>query len=110
MKRYCLLVLSTIILATTLGCQTTYWYQEGKTFDECERDLEACRGELLKRSDLNYFGTYEIKFIEKCMQDRGYQITREGDLPFDVKRRRPEAGGLYPLEKGVAGALPETLK
>ena len=110
MKRLCGWIFTVITISSLLGCQSTYWYQEGKTFDECERDLEACRGELLKRSDLNYIGTYEIKFMEKCMQELGYRVTREKDLPFDVKRRRPEAGGLYALERGVAGTLPEPVK
>lgn len=110
MKRLYPLIAAVMCVFCLLGCQATYWYQETKTFNECERDLEACRGELLKRSDLNYIGSYEIKFIEKCMQELGYEVTRESELPFDVKRRRPEAGGLYPLERGIAGALPEPTK
>ena len=82
------LAIAALLLLSCLvaGCGQKYWYQEGKTFAECVQDRKACREELLKRTDLYRIGQYERKFIEDCMQQRGYRLATEKELPLDVKR------------------------
>lgn len=94
-----------LILCGMSGC-ARYWYQEGKTFEQCKRDREVCRQELLKHSDLTKVGTYEIKFIEECMQQRGYRLVKESELLMHVRREAPETSFHY-RAKGVAGRLEE---
>jgi hypothetical protein len=85
-----------------------YWYREGKTFDECRADHENCQAELLKRTDRRYASSYKHRFLENCMQERGYELVAEKDLPLDVKREDPEVPSESPWVHayGVAGALP----
>lgn len=99
------LTVGLVVLAA--GCQRQYWYQEGKTFDECEADHEACQAELLKRTDRRYASSYKHRFIENCMQEKGYELIAEKDLPLDVKREDPDVPSEVPWVHayGVAGAL-----
>ena len=78
------LAVGLVVLAT--GCQRKYWYQEGKTFDECKADHEDCWAELRRRSDLRYPSSYTHQFLENCMRQRGYELVTQKDLPLDVKR------------------------
>jgi len=96
-------------LLLTAGCGPKYWYQEGKTFEECRADRAACRAELLKRTDRERVGDYERRFMEDCMQQRGYQLVSEKDLPLDVKREEPDIPSEVPIARGygVAGSLPK---
>jgi hypothetical protein len=100
------LALGLVVLSA--GCQRMYWYQEGKTFAECKADLEDCRTELLKRTDLRYADSYKYRFIDNCMQERGYEVVAEKDLPLDVAREDPMVPPDVPWihAYGVAGALP----
>ena len=53
------LILLLFMLLTT-GC-SKYWYQEGKTFDECKQDRAECFAGLEKHSDFaNPTVKYEI--------------------------------------------------
>jgi len=99
------LALGLVVLAA--GCQRQYWYQEGKTFDECKADHEDCQAELLKRTDRRYASSYRHRFLANCMQERGYELIAEKDLPLDVKREDPEVPSEAPWVHayGVAGAL-----
>jgi hypothetical protein len=38
MKRFGLSLVIGVGLCFTGGCQPAYWYQEGRTFDECKAD------------------------------------------------------------------------
>ncbi len=89
------------------GCQQKYWYQEGKTFDECKADHEDCWTELLKRTDLRYASSYKDRFLGDYMQRRGYWPISEEDLPLDVKREDPGVPSDVPWIRsyGVAGTL-----
>ncbi|MEN6336982.1 MAG: hypothetical protein ABFE01_22220 [Phycisphaerales bacterium] len=91
------------------GCQPAYWYQEGKTFDECKADRADCRAELLRRTDLNYVSSYEERFTADCMRRRGYRLVSSEDLPLDVKREEPNVATAVPWNRfyGVAGTIDE---
>lgn len=93
------------VLAT--GCQQQYWYQEGKTFAECKADHEDCWNELLRRTDLRFASSYRRRFLEDCMQQRGYEPVADRDLPLDVKREDPDVPSDVPWihSYGVAGTI-----
>lgn len=98
-------VLWLIVCLCVSGC-AQYWYQEGKTFKECKQDRDACLKELLRHSDLTQVGPYEIKFMEQCMQEKGYRLAKEGELPMYVRRETPETSFYY-RAKGLAGTMPK---
>jgi hypothetical protein len=86
------------------GC-STYWYQAGKTIDECKQDRLACFEELKKySSDWRDMGDYEFKFMEDCLRQKGYTLLTEGELPLRVKREDPDQLLHYRLH-GVAGTI-----
>lgn len=91
----------------TAGCQPTYWYREGRTFDECKADHADCWAELERRTDRHHMSDYERRFMEDCMQRRGYQLVADDDLPLDVRREEPNAISAVPWNRfyGVAGSL-----
>ena len=105
LKRTPLAVILTVLVFMGNGC-ASYWYQEGKTFDECKQARAECRKELLKRSDLTGFGDYEVKFMKACMKQKGYRLVRADKLPMHAKREAPETS-LHYRAKGVAGTLAE---
>lgn len=96
-------------LCLAAGCQQKYWYQEGKTFDDCKADRADCRAELLKRADLNYVSDYERRFMENCMQQRGYRLVPAKELPLDARREEPNVASAVPWDRsyGVAGSIGE---
>ena len=86
------------------GC-TNYWYQEGKTFDECKRARDECFEELEKRTDFSSSTVnYEIKFMNECMHAKGYREVSAKKLPLDVKRGESESS-LHWRTRGIAGTL-----
>lgn len=108
--------ISAILLLASLICLSAgcakYFYQEGKTFDECERDRAKCVSEMRKRQAdrTKSRGNYEYEYVEDCMKRRGYRLVTEGNLPLDVKRLDPDpgaAGFLYGARRGIAGTLDE---
>ena len=93
------------------GC-AKYYYQEGKSFNECARDRADCYVELQKRLAVQTQrpGEYEHKFMEDCMERKGYGLVTENKLPLSVKRQDPDStlqGQLYGYRRGIAGALDE---
>lgn len=88
------------------GCETQYWYQQGKTFQQCANDRQQCLKELMKRSDVYTITDYEIKYMEDCMTTKGYRLTTQKELPLDVKRQEPETS-LHWRIKGLAGTINE---
>lgn len=96
-------------LCLAAGCQPQYWYQEGRTFNESKADHRDCRAELVKRTDRHHMSDYERRFMEDCMQQRGYRLVPEDDLPLDVRREEPNAVSAVPWNRfyGVAGSLDE---
>jgi len=106
MKRFVIVVLLSLF-GLTAGCGQQYWYQEGKTFDECSVDRASCRKELMRRTELRRIGEYERKFMEDCMQQKGYRLVKEKELPLGVRREDSDIPSEVPWARGygVAGTL-----
>jgi hypothetical protein len=110
MKSFAVL-LSLVLICLFTGC-AKYYYQEGKSFNECAKDRADCVSELQKRlaDQSQKAGGYEHKFMEDCMQRKGYRLVTEDDLPLYDKRQDPDSslrGFLYGYRRGIAGALDE---
>ncbi len=107
MRMYLVLGFFGLVLLLAAGCGDKYWYQEGKTFDQCKADRTACRADLIKRTDLRGIGDYERRFIKDCMQQKGYRLVSEKELPLAVKREGPDIPSDVPSDRGygVAGTL-----
>jgi len=95
------------------GC-SKFYYQEGKTLDQCRRSYAECAAEFKKFQDpdapeelgrYNVVYDYEGKFMDTCMQEKGYQILPENKLPLRVKREKPDPAGWS--RRGLAGPLDE---
>ena len=96
------LFLSSIIFLA--GC-SNYWYQEGKSFEECGNARNECFAELQKRSDMsNLTVEYEIKFMNDCMTKKGYRQVPQDELPLGIKRQEPDSSFHY-RARGLAGIL-----
>ena len=104
MKGFLPVILLFTILCLLAGC-TEYWYQEGKTFEECQQDRKECLDELTKRSELYRVGDYELRFMEDCMKARGYRLLSEDKLPLELKRQK--AIFTNPRLRGIAGTVKE---
>ncbi len=103
-------VLLLFLICLSAGCGK-YWYQEGKTFEECKRDRQECVNELRKYADSDAppfaFGRdYEHKFVKECMEQRGYRLVTEDKLSLRVKRQDPESD-YRQIQYGIAGTLEE---
>lgn len=97
------LVLCAFVLLWS-GC-AKYWYQEGKSFDECKQARAECFGELKKRTDFSGpFMDYEIKYMNQCMQGKGYREVSAKELPMDVRREEPDTS-LHLQARGIAGTI-----
>ena len=99
------LSLSLVFLLTGCG---RYYYQEGKTYYECERDWARCVENLHQQKKVLDWGAYEYRFVEDCMKRKGYKLVGERSLPLKAKRRDPDRstmGLLRGRRQGVAGAL-----
>jgi len=107
MKNFIVLLLAGLICLLA-GC-SKYYYQEGKSFEECAKDRIDCFSELKKRmSSSETPGSYEYKFIEECMKSKGYKLVTENKLPLDARRQDPDSslqGQLYGYRRGIAGTL-----
>lgn len=106
MNRILVMVVSLMLCVAANGC-ATYWYQEGKSFRECQRAQEACREELVNRSSLSRIGSYEIEFMQNCMEEKGYRQVKQSALPLGVRRQEPETS-LHYRAVGIAGELRES--
>jgi len=92
------------LILFSAGC-SKYWYQEGKSFQECKQARTECFEELKKRTDFsNPTADYEIKFMNECMQSKGYREVSAKELPLDVRREEPETT-LHWRTRGLAGSV-----
>lgn len=109
MKKLWLSYTTVVGLCLVAGCEPAYWYQEGRTFNECKADQADCRAELLERTDRHHLSDYERRFMEDCMQQRGYRLVPDKDLPLDVRREEPNGVTAVPWNRfyGVAGSIEE---
>ena len=94
-----------VLICLSAGC-TRYYYQEGKSFEECKKDRADCLRELAKRVEKPAYGDYEFKFMEECMENKGYRLVTEDKLPLRVKRADPDQLDDWRL-RGIAGTLEE---
>lgn len=102
MRKSLLAVPLLVLIAFLAGC-TSYWYQDGKTYEECKGDLQQCVAEMNKLSDKDLnLGVYDIRFERDCMKQKGYRLVKERNLPLRVRRQGP---GSLPGTYGVAGPL-----
>ena len=102
-------ILLVILVCFCCGC-AKYYYQDGKSFVQCQKDRAECKVELNKRLAVQSKrpGGYEYKFIEECMKNRGYELVTEGKLPLGAKRQDPAQtlhGFLYGQRRGIAGSV-----
>jgi len=92
-----------ILICCAAGCSTSYWYQEGKTFDECYADHRACFEQLAVLTDQTEFGNQELKIIADCMKSKGYRLKAASHLPYPTRTLHPDRTIHYRLH-GIAGA------
>jgi len=93
-----------VILCCCSGCGMDYWYQEGRTFDECYEDHRACYEELAELSELNGFGDRELDIIEDCMKRKGYRSVSGKRLPARTTVLNADRTIHYRLN-GLAGSV-----
>ncbi|MHC4153463.1 MAG: hypothetical protein ACYST6_00835 [Planctomycetota bacterium] len=104
MKRVLAVAALLIIMSLLTGC-ASYWYQEGKSFEECKQDRLVCFEELKKySSNWRDMGEYEFEFMETCMTQKGYGQVKENKLPLKVKREDPDQLLHWRL-RGIAGTV-----
>ncbi len=105
-------VLLLVIMACCCSGCAKYYYQEGNSFTECAKARADCRAELKKRLAVESRrpGNYEHKFMEDCMERKGYGLVTEDKLPLGVKRKDPDTtlrGFLYGQRRGISGNVDE---
>ncbi len=101
-NRLCIIAFCTITFLFS-GC-TKYWYRQDTSFEQCKQDRKACMDALLQRSDMSYVTDYEIKFMETCMREKGYELIEKRKLPMEVRRQEPETS-LHWRMNGIAGSV-----
>ncbi len=102
-------VLLLFLICLSAGCAAQYYYQGGKSFEECKKAREDCLRELAKYTSNPTYSEYEFKFIEECMKSKGYRLIKEDKLPLRVKREDPDYLRQWKDRRirGIAGNLEE---
>lgn len=104
MQKLLLLVCLSVLFFVPAGC-AKYWYQEGKSFDECQRARAECFDALKQRTDFSSPTVeYEMKYMNECMQEKGYREVSAKELPLEVRRQEPDTS-LHWRTRGIAGTL-----
>ncbi|MHC4497875.1 MAG: hypothetical protein ACYS9T_06150 [Planctomycetota bacterium] len=104
MGRFLFLTACLALFCFSPGC--SYWYQDSRSFADCEQDLQQCYQEVKKYADMSSVGTYEVDFVKDCMKEKGYTLHFEHDLPRVAKRRDPGINDFW-LLAGVSGTIEE---
>lgn len=99
-----------LLFAAICSCTSCarYYYREGTSFEQAQKDRAACMVELEKRVTDAKPGDYEHKFMEECMRQKGYDLVSEDKLPLSAKREDPDMsmrGFLYGRRRGLAGTV-----
>lgn len=105
--RSAMVLLLAAVIWSCAGC-ARYYYREGTSFKQAEKDCADCRAELEKRVTNTKPGAYEHEFMEDCMTRQGYELVAEDKLPLGVKRQDPDLslrGFLYGRRRGLAGTV-----
>jgi hypothetical protein len=103
MKLWLLLIVSSTLCLIS-GC-SRYWYQEGKTFEQCQQAQADCFDALRKRSDLGgQTYEYEYKYMESCMKEKGYRLVGKKELPLNIKREEGKTS-IHWRARGIAGEM-----
>ena len=106
MHKLLLLMLLSLLFLLPAGC-AKYWYQEGKSFDECKQARAECFEGLTKRTDFTSPTVeYEMKYMNECMREKGYREVSAKELPMNVRREEPERS-LHWRTRGLAGTVTE---
>ena len=103
MKTGMMWVLVLVFGLLSSGC-AQYWYQEGVSYEQCKKDRSDCFEQLKKRTDFVRTGNYEFEFMTQCMEEKGYRLVKESELPMDVKRTSPDTS-LHWRTKGISGTV-----
>lgn len=88
-------VVSTIcllLIVSVAGCGT-YWYQSGKTLEQCCQDSRECIYDANKHA---YTYIDASSLYRQCMNVRGYQQLFKEDLPMGIRTCSVDVlAGLY---------------
>lgn len=96
------------------GCSNKYYYQEGKTIEQCHQSHKQCAAKFEKLQDpnapeelgrYNISYNYEGKFMDVCMLEKGYEVVPENKLPLNIKRETLDQWERS--KRGLAGTLDE---
>lgn len=96
-----------LLVVSVSGCASWYWYQPGKTLEQCRQDFLECNYEASKHSYVPHgfgvspmsaemqTGFQKVRLCMQCMQARGYYGLYEKQLPVGTRTLR--------LDQNVAG-------
>jgi len=78
-RPFILLVLVTIVA----GCSSVYYYQPGKTLEQCLQDSKECKFEADKHAYPDAFLAADLYY--RGMDIRGYQRLSKEQLPVGIR-------------------------
>jgi hypothetical protein len=104
MRRTAVFIAVSVVVLFHSGC-AKYWYQEGRSFEDCRNARADCFAELSRRTDFgDPLDDYDIEFMDACMRAKGYRPVFSSELPMHVKRDAPESS-MHWRYHGIAGTL-----
>jgi hypothetical protein len=104
MKKLTLIISLAAVMILSNGC--SYWYKEGTSFTDAELASKDCLAQLEKRSEMRTIENYEIDYMNKCLEAKGFKKRWPNELPMQARRELP-ALSEYWLLKGTAGDVDE---
>jgi len=78
-----------IVFMLIAGCNSTFFYREGTSFDICKKDNKECsyRARLEHPYGFWSLGPCQLyKYRKECMELRGYKLLKYEELPSCVRR------------------------
>ena len=83
-------------LAVLVGCSTSKtWYQEGRSFQETQKELAACRAEKAQLTNPTAWNSFGVvisdtarrrDYLKDCMTAKGYSLVDKNSLPNEARR------------------------